>query len=154
MLILTNWVLKWLFVKKNLSFPTCYWAGQNWEFYTISISYWIFFFFRKPYYVHHNFFSNQYFWTANKKNWWGVIQITENLVLRESDLQICMWRWSRTVMNCRDASEARCSRLTLNLKINVQLGLFRIKKALMILKWMDFLNHYTLTGCAHRAHLV
>lgn len=152
MLILTNWVLKWLFVKKIWVFPPATELVRTENFIQSLLA--IGFFFRKPYYVHHNFFSSQYFWTANKKNWWGVIQITENLVLRESGLQICMWRWNRTVQNCRDASETRCSRLTLNLKINLQLGLFRLKKALMILKWMDFLNHYALPACAHRAHLV
>lgn len=67
--------------------------------------------------------QQQYFWTANKKPWWGVVQITQNLVLHESVLQICHWRW-----NCRNSSQRWRSTLTLNLNIHLPVRLFKITK--------------------------
>ena len=125
MLILTNWVLKQSFFK-ILSDLTCYWAGQNWEFHTMCNSCWIF---RNPHYVHHHFFPTGTFGQQIKIIDEERSKSQENLVLPDSDLQVCMWRWSGTVQNCKGASDRRCSRLTWNLKIHLHTGLFRIKSS-------------------------
>lgn len=130
---------KIVFVKIS-GFPTCYWAGQNWEFYTMCNSCWIFF--RKSHYVHCHFLPTS---TKNKNNWWGLTQMTENLVVHESELQICMWRWRGTVQNHRDASDRRCSKLTMNLRNPSPLRTVQNKKALI--KWMDFIKEVLHLVC-------